>query len=50
MKIEWLVDNITAVGSPDKARVYFGGDFGRSWSIKDTFVFGGLLCDVRMPS
>ena len=30
MKLEWLVDNVTAVGSPDKEEraIYFRGDFG----------------------
>ena len=53
MKIELLVTNVTAVGSPGKAeRAVFGGDFG--WAcfcpIWDTFVVAELLCEPGTSS
>ena len=53
MKIEGLVANVAAVGSPDRAdRAIFGGDSG--WviflPIQAVFVVGELLCDVETPS
>ena len=52
MKIEWLVANITAVGSPDRAEcgvleVIFAGLF---WTIQTVPVAEEPLCDVETPS
>ena len=48
MKIEWLVVNATAVGSPDivECAMYFGGGFGLVffWPIQAVFVSRELLC------
>ena len=42
MKIEWLVTDVTAVGSPASAEgAIFGGDFGCFLPIQATFVVGG---------
>ena len=54
MKIDWLVANVTAAGSPDRAQraMYLGGDFGLAFfePIQAIFVIRGPLCDVRTPS
>ena len=53
MKIEWLVTNVTAVGSPDRAKrailgVILAGDF--FCPIQAVFVVKEPLCDVKNPS
>ena len=51
MKIEWLVDNLTAVGSPDRGeRAILGVILGDFWPIQATCVVGEPLCDVKKPS
>ena len=53
MKIEWLVIDVTAIGSPDRAEPdVLGGDFGFafSWPIQALFIVGEPLCDVGTPS
>ena len=51
MKIEWLITNVTAVGSPDRAeRAISGMILGIFCLIQATFVVGEPLCDVRAPS
>ena len=51
MKTEWLFDDVTAVGSPDRAdRSILGMVFGVFLSIQATFVVGGALCDIGTPS
>ena len=53
MKIEWLVANVTAVGSLDRAErvilgvVVAGRVFGQSRSF---YVVGGTFCGVGTPS
>ena len=49
MKIEWLVTDVTAVGSPARTEcAILGGDFGCRcfWPIQDIFVVAEPLCDV----
>ena len=54
VKTEWLVADVTAIGSLDRAEcaTYFGGDCG--WAcflqIKVVFVVAAPLCDVGAPS
>ena len=47
MKIEWLVADVTPVGSPDRAEcaMYFGDDFGWAlfWPIQAVFTVGEPL-------
>ena len=53
MKIEWLVADVTAVGSIDTAERAILGVFmtGRlSWPIQVIFVAGEPLCGVGTPS
>ena len=54
MKIEWLVSDVTAVASLDRAEraMYFEGDFDWvcCWPIQVIFVVGEPLCDVGTPS
>ena len=51
MKIEWLVDDVTAVGSPNGAeRAIWGVILGVFWSIQAIFVVEEPLCDVRVPT
>ena len=48
MKIEWLVTDVTAVGSPARTEcAILGGDFGCRcfWPIQDIFVVAEPLCD-----
>ena len=53
MKIEWLVANVTAVGSPDRAGraisevILAGRCF---WPIQAVFVAGEPFCDLGPPS
>ena len=52
MKIEWLVTDVTAVGSPDRAeRAILEVIFARRFlgQIQAVFVVGELLCDVGTP-
>ena len=52
MKIEWLIADVTAVGSLDTAeRGIFEGDFGWAlfWPIQAIFVVGGPLCGLGTP-
>ena len=53
MKKEWLVADVTSVGSPDIAeRAILWGDFGWAlfWPIQAVFVVGEPLCDIGTPS
>ena len=54
MKIEWLVADVIAVGSLDRAeRAILVGDFGSAaffWPIQVIFVVGEPLCGVGTPS
>ena len=51
MKTEWLVTNVTAVVSPDRAeRAMLGIILGIFWPIQAIFVVGEPLCDVGTPS
>ena len=47
MKIEWLVADVAADGSPDRAGHDIRGDSGRFRLIQATFVVREPLCDVR---
>ena len=51
VKIEWLVADVTAVGSPDRAERAILGVIlvGRDIADLDVFVVGKLLCDVGTP-
>ena len=53
MKLEWLVTDVTAVGTPDRAEraINFGSDFGWAffWPIRAVFVAGEPLGDVGPP-
>ena len=51
LKIEWLVADVTTVGSPDRAGrdINFGGDFGCFSPIQVVFVVGEPLCDTETP-
>ena len=48
MKTEWLVSDVTSVGSPDRAEcvIYFEDGFRRFWPIQAIFVVGEPLCDT----
>ena len=51
MKIEWLITDVPAVRSPDRAeRAILGMILGVFWPIQALFVIGEPLCDVRSPS
>ena len=53
MKIEWLVADVTAVGSLDRAKcAILGGVCGWAcfWPIQVIFVVGELLCGVGIRS
>ena len=53
MKIEWLVTDVTAVGSLDRAeRVILGMDFDYAcfWPIQVIFVVREPFCGVGTPS
>ena len=51
MKIEWLVTNVTAVGSPDRAeRAILGMILDIFWPIQATFVAREPLSNARIPS
>ena len=52
MKIEWLIANMTANESSDRAEcAFFGGDFALVcfWPIKVVFVVWEPLCVVGTP-
>ena len=53
MNIKWLVADVAAVRSPDRAEhaKYFGSDFGWTffWSIQAVFLVWEPLCDVGTP-
>ena len=55
MKMEWLVADVTAVGSPDRAErdilevILVGRCFGHA-PIQAVFVVMGPLCDIGTPS
>ena len=48
MKMEWLVTDVTPVGSPDRAERAILGMIWLSvfWPIQAVFVVGEPLCDV----
>ena len=49
MKVVWLVANVTAVGSPDRAECdIVGVILGNFWPVQATFVVREPLCDVEM--
>ena len=51
MKIEWLVVDVTSVGSPDRAELdIFGVILDVFLPIQATFVVQEPLCDVEIPS
>ena len=51
MKREWLVIDVTAVGSPTRAEGdIFGLTFGVFWPVQATFVVGNPRCDVGIHS
>ena len=53
MKIKWLVADVTAVRSPDRAeRAILGDDFGWAcfWPSQGIFVVDEPLCDVGTSS
>ena len=51
MKIEWLVANVTTVGSPDRAKhAILGIILDIFGSFQAIFVVRELLCDVGIPS
>ena len=51
MKIEGLVVNVTAVGSPDRAESEFWNDLGQFWTIQAAFVvWEPPLCDLERNS
>ena len=49
--LEWLITNVTAAGSPDRAERAILGVIlvGRDIADLDVFVVGKLLCDVGTP-
>ena len=50
MKIEWLVTDVTSIGSPDRAeRDIFGTILNVFWPIQAVFVAGEPLCHVEIP-
>ena len=50
IKIEWLVDDVIPVGSPDRAECgMLGIMLDVFWSIQATFVVGEPLCDEGIP-
>ena len=51
IKIKWLVTDVTAVESPERAdRAILGELLGAFWSIQAVFVAGEPLCGVGTPS
>ena len=51
MKIEWLVTDVSAVGSPDRVqRSILGVILGVFWPIQAAFVVEELPCDLEIPS
>ena len=51
MKIEWLVTDVTAVESPERAeRAILEVLLGVFWLIQAVFVVGEPLCGVGPPS
>ena len=51
MKIEWLVTDVTAVGSPDRAgRAILGVILAVFLSTWATLVVGEPFCDLGIPS
>ena len=52
MKIEWLVTNVTAIGSSGRAEDAILGVVvaGRFWPIQVIFVVAAPLCGVGSPS
>ena len=46
MKIEWLITDPTAVGSPTRAESIFGVIFDSFWLSWAAFVAGEPLCDL----
>ena len=50
MKVEWLVTNVTSVGSPARTEHDIGGVFGMLLPIKAVVVVGKPLCDVGIRS
>ena len=51
MKKEWLITNVTAVGSPDRAEYdIFGVILGNFRPIQAAFEVGEPLCDVGVRS
>ena len=51
MKVVWLVANVTAVGSPDRAeRAIWGAIWGIFWQIQTVFVIGEPFCGVGTSS
>ena len=51
MKIEWLVTNVTSVGSPDRAEhAILGAILGIFWPIQATFVVEEPVYDLKSLS
>ena len=51
MEIEWLIANVTAVGSPTRSEsAVFCVSFDVFWPIWATLVVGEPLCDIETPS
>ena len=51
MKTEWLVTDVTSVGSPARVeRAIFGVILGVFWPIQAVFVVGEPLCDLGINS
>ena len=51
MKIEWLIADVTAVGSPARAEsAIFWVIFDVFWPIWATFVAEEPLCDLETPT
>ena len=50
MKIGWLITNVTAAGSPSRAKRDFFGDFDIFLPIQAAFVIEETLCDMQILS
>ena len=51
MKIKWLIANVTAAGSPARAkRDILEVMLDVFWPIQATFVIGEPFCDLQIPS
>ena len=50
MKTEWLSTNVTAIGSPSRAKSVFWAILGAFWLIWVAIVAGEPLCDLETPS